>query len=296
VQNINSLQFLGADTHHGDLQSARYLVLPIPYEGGVSYGTGTAAAPEAVLRSSAYLELYDEVLDDEPCRHGIVTLAPARVEGDHENVHRDIYEQCKTLFTRKTVPCIIGGDHSISSPVFAALQELYPTLSCVQIDAHADLRDHYDGSRFSHASVMARIRELTPDVLQIGIRSMSREEAELVKRDNLALCTMHEFRGGGFDWRAALASLPDPLYLSFDVDALDWSVIASTGTPEPGGLSWDEAMVLLRAIFCEKTVVGCDIVELATSPTDRNSPFAAAKLLYKMIGLHAQYCLEGSAS
>jgi agmatinase len=287
VQNIHSLQFLGADTRHGDPHSARYLVLPIPYEGGVSYGTGTAAAPEAVLRSSAYLELYDEVVDDEPSRHGIVTLAPLSVEGDHETVHRSIYEQCKTIFNRNTFPCIIGGDHSISNPVFGALQELYPTLSCVQIDAHADLRDHYDGSRFSHASVMARIRELTPDVLQIGIRSMSREEAELIKQEHLAVCTMYGFRGGGYDWRAALASLPDPLYLSFDVDAMDWSVIASTGTPEPGGLSWDEAMVLLHAIFSEKTVVGCDIVELAASPTDRNSAFAVAKLLYKMIGLHA---------
>jgi agmatinase len=133
---------------------------------------------------------------------------------------------------------------------------------------------------------MARIREMTPHALQIGIRSMSKEEAEWIERERLAVCTMHEFRNNLFNWRAVLETCPDPVYITFDVDAFDWSVIASTGTPEPGGFSWDEAILLLQHIFHTKRVIGCDLVELSYSPHDRNSPFAIAKLIYKMIGMH----------
>ena len=179
---------------------------------------------------------------------------------------------------------LLGGDHSISPGFLRALCEEYGTLSVIQIDAHADLRDSYQGSKFSHACVMARIRELTPHTLQIGIRSMSFEEAQRVEREDLPVCTMSDFRRGKFDMDAALENLPDPVFITVDVDVFDWSVIMSTGTPEPGGFTWDEAMDLLKNIFAHKRVVGFDVVELSYSETDKNSAFAVAKLIYKMLG------------
>jgi agmatinase len=131
---------------------------------------------------------------------------------------------------------------------------------------------------------MSRIRRLTNDTLQIGIRSMSLEEAQLVERENLALCTMSAFRSGEFDIGAALDALVEPVYLTVDVDVFDWSVIRNTGTPEPGGFLWDEALTLLQYIFYKKHVIGFDVVELSADPQDRNSAFAIAKLIYKMLG------------
>ena len=131
---------------------------------------------------------------------------------------------------------------------------------------------------------MARIRDYTRETLHIGIRAISIEEAEKASREQIPLCTMHDFRTGQFDLNAALASLSDPAFVTVDVDAFDWSVIASTGTPEPGGFLWDEGLDLLQKIFSRKNVVGFDLVELSHSENDRNSPFAAAKLVYKMLG------------
>jgi len=157
-------------------------------------------------------------------------------------------------------------------------------MGVVQFDAHADLRDSYEGSPLSHACVMARMRGLTRHTLQIGIRSLSIEEAALINKERLAVGFMHQVRAGGFDFDAALKQLPDAIYLTIDVDAFDWSVVRSTGTPEPGGLLWDEAITMLRRLFETKTVVGCDVVELSHRDDDPNSPFAVAKLIYKLIG------------
>jgi len=282
----HSLQFLGDENLFSDWQSAHYVILPIPYEGAVSFGTGTAAAPDAVLEISPYLELWDEVFQIDPSTAGIATIAPRPITADHADMHRRIYEHAREIVQADKIPIILGGDHSISSGVFRAVREKYETLSCIQIDAHSDLRDSYEGSPYSHASVMARIRDKTDDVVQLGIRSMSREEAERIERDQLSVCSMHQFRNSKMDWKKAIEELPDPVYITFDVDAFDWSVIASTGTPEPGGFSWDEALDILWTIYKSKKVVGWDVVELSVSPHDRNSPFAVAKLIYKMIAMH----------
>ncbi|MBN1480178.1 agmatinase [candidate division KSB1 bacterium] len=283
---LHTQQFLGQENEYTDWESANYAILPVPYEGGVSFGKGTADAPEQVLQVSEYLEFYDEILKTDPSTAGITTLAASPVSANHAEMQDIIYNHTKSIIASDKFPIILGGDHSISSGVFRALQEKYGILSCIQIDAHADLRDSYEGSKFSHASVMARIREMTSHALQIGIRSMSKEEAEWIDSEHLAVCTMHAFRSGRFDWQTVLHALPDPVYITFDVDAFDWSVVSSTGTPEPGGFTWDEAIKVLYEIFTAKHVVGFDVVELGVSPHDRNSPFAIAKLLYKMIGMH----------
>lgn len=283
---LHAQQFLGHENEYAAWEPARYTILPVPYEGAVSFGKGTAGAPNQVLQVSEYLEFYDEVFKIDPSTAGITTLAAAPVSAHHLEMQEIIYQQTKKILAFDKFPIILGGDHSISSGVFRAVQEKYKHLSCVQIDAHADLRQSYEGSPYSHACVMARIREMTPHALQIGIRSMSKEEANWIESDDLAVCTMYDFRTGNYDWRHALQALPNPVYITFDVDAFDWSVVAGTGTPEPGGLTWDESIKLLHDIFTTKHVVGFDVVELSASPHDFNSPFAVAKLIYKMIAMH----------
>ncbi len=276
--------FLDPDPEYAALDTAGVVILPIPYEGGVSYGTGSAAAPAAVIAASHQLEFYDEVLKAEPFRMGIATMLPPRLPADPAEVQEVVYRSASDPLELGKFVVMIGGDHSVSGPFARALKSVHGTFSVIQLDAHADLRDTYDNSRFSHASVMARIREVTPHTLQVGIRSMSREEAQRVERETLALCTMSAYRKGTFDIDAALAELPEPVFLTIDVDAFDWSVIRSTGTPEPGGFTWDEALHLLEKIFNRKNVVAFDVVELAAAPYDLNSPFAVAKLIYKMLG------------
>ncbi len=278
-------QFLDLDPSLCSWNRAKFVLLPFPYEGGVSYGKGAANAPDAVIEASMYLELYDEVLKCEPCRAGICTVMPPPVPCADEDVINEVYGTAKSILENGKYLILLGGDHSISSGFLKALSERYSTLGVIQVDAHADLRDTYEGSRYSHACVMSRIREYTSSTLQIGIRSMSLEEAERVSREGLCLCTMHEYRRGHFDLEKALERLPEKVFLTFDVDAFDWSVVSSTGTPEPGGFSWDEAINLLRVIFSRKEVVGFDVTELSHSGADTNSPFAVAKLIYKMIGL-----------
>jgi len=286
--SLNQRQFLGDENRDYHFSTAQYVILPIPYEGGISYGAGTAQGPDAVLDASAYLETFDLDLEMEPIRHGICTLNPLPIIEDHQQMNETIYRATLQILESGKIPIIIGGDHSISSGEFKAFREPNKALSCIQIDAHADLRDSYMNSRFSHASVMARIRDMTPYTLHLGIRSLALEEARRVREESIAMCTMRDYRRGSFDLQAALERLPDPVFLTFDVDALDWSVVTATGTPEPGGFTWDEIVELLGLIFKEKQIAGLDCVELSYHPHDRCSPFAVAKLVYKMIGLHIQ--------
>lgn len=281
---INPKQFLDPPAQYTDFKNAATVILPIPYEGGVSYGRGTAGGPDAVIEASKHLEFYDEVLKAEPYRMGISTVMPPEISANAERMQEAVFEAAKNLIARNKYIVLLGGDHSLSFGYFKALHAVTDQLAVIQLDAHSDLRDTYEGSPFSHACIMSRIREITGDTLQIGIRSMSLEEARRVESENLALCTMSALRSGEFDIHAALNALADPVYLSVDVDVFDWSVIRNTGTPEPGGLLWDEALALLQHIFSQKDVIGIDVVELSDNPSDRNSAFAVAKLIYKMLG------------
>lgn len=277
-------QFLGLNAEDSSFQNAKVVVLPFNYEGGVSYGKGTIKGPDAIIDASTYLELYDGVLDVEPYSIGISTIEPPGFPINSRDIEQSVYEATKTILDKDKFIVSIGGDHSISSGYCKALYEKYNSLSVIQIDAHADLRDSYEGSRFSHACVMSRIREITSDTLQIGIRSLSKKESQRVKDEKISMYTMNEFRKGTSNFDSSLRLLPDPVFITFDVDVLDWNVVRSTGTPEPGGFLWHEAISLLHKIFSLKKVVGFDIVELIGDSNDRNSAFAAAKLIYKMIG------------
>jgi len=277
--------FLGIPSPFCDFESAAVAVLPVPYEGGVSYGHGAAEAPDSIISSSAYIEFYDEVLKQEPYLMGIATVPPVLSQHSPENMAKEVASRVKELLSLGKFPVIIGGDHSITSPAFFAVCEnLKKDVGIIQLDAHADLRETYEDTPMSHACVMARIRDKNPHTLQIGIRSMSVEEAEYVRLNNVQLCTMHEFRKNTFNVNKAVDSLPDHIYLTVDLDVFDGSVIINTGTPEPGGFAWDEALSLIESIFYKKNVIGFDVVELSAAVWDRYSPFAAAKLIYKMLG------------
>ncbi len=280
----NPTPFLAPPAEWCDLSKARAVIVPFPYEGGVSYGLGAADAPQAVLDASSQVEFYDEELACEPVRIGIGTAVQPRIPSDPAKMAALAAAVTEEWVARGKFTVLVGGDHSISSGYVNTLCRHYPRLGVIQLDAHADLRDSYEGNRLSHACTMARVREMTPHTLQIGIRSMDAAEAQRAAREKLALCTMRRWRAGGFDLGAALAALPQKVFITLDVDVFDWSVIASTGTPEPGGMRWYEMLDLLQTIFETKEVVGCDVVELAYRPHDPNSPFAVAKLIYKMIG------------
>jgi len=289
---LNSKQFLDLSAEFAEFKTAAVAILPVPYEGGVTYGAGAAQGPDAVINASQHLELYDEMLKAEPFRMGIATLMPLKSPSDLQGLHKAICRCSKAVIKEDKFLVLLGGDHSISIGYFQALQEKHPLLSVIQLDAHADLRDRYRGNPFSHACVMSRIREFTTHTLQIGIRSMSLDEARRIERENLAVCTMTDYRRGNFDIDAAIARLPDPVYVTVDVDVFDWSVIRSTGTPEPGGFLWDEALHLLQRIFMQKNVAGFDVVELSGDSNDRNSAFAVAKLIYKMLGFKLEAAVQ----
>lgn len=267
-----------------DLSAApRFAVLPFGYEGTVCYGGGTAGGPDAIIAASAQVELYDERLGCEPCAAGIVTLPQPEIPAEPEAAAECARAAVAGILARGLVPAVLGGEHSLSYGVYLALAEKYPGLGVVQLDAHADLREEYGGTRFSHACVMARIRERTAAVLQLGIRSLSAPEAAAIRERGYAVGFMRELRRGGFDLDAALARLPENIFLTFDLDALDLSLIRSTGTPEPGGFTWDEINDLLEKIAGRKRIVGFDLVELC--PGDAASAFTAARLAYRLIGL-----------
>ncbi len=289
---LNPIQYLDIDSQFTDFETSAVALLPFPYEGGVSYGIGTAKAPDAVLDASSQLELYDEVIDAEPYRMGITTIDTPVIPADPSAMLDVLYNETKSLIEKGKFTVVIGGDHSISSGYFKALSEHYGKMSCIQLDAHSDLRDQYMGSKFSHASVMSRIREMSPHTLQLGIRSMEAVEAKIVKENNIQCISMHKIRYEGFDLEKALAELPDPVFITLDVDVFDWSVIRSTGTPEPGGFLWHEIMEILYSIFKYKKVVGFDIVELSLQNDDINSVFAVAKLIYKMLGFKLKNYLD----
>jgi agmatinase len=284
---LHETPFLG-QPYASSFEEAGVVVLPVPYEGGVSYGKGAARGPQAILEASTQVEVYDSLLGDEPYRTGIATLAPLTVlDGDSVGMYEAVRSACKALLAEGKFVVLLGGDHSVSVPYCRAFSEHFGAISVVQFDAHADLREEYESSRVSHACTMTRIREITQDTLQVGVRSLSAEEASRIDEEALSVCSVRQLRDNGGYLGKMLPSIPDPVFLTIDVDVFDWSVVWSTGTPEPGGLLWDEALRLFGEVFGRCTVAGFDVVELAPRNGDVNSPFAVARLVNHLIGLRS---------
>lgn len=269
-------------------ETAKVAVLPVPFERTTSYVKGTGQGPQAILTASHQVELYDEELGSETCDIGIASLAPVRIEsGPVEKVLEKIDLAVARIVRDGKLPVMLGGEHSITPPAVRAVLKTYPALTVVQFDAHADLREEYDGSKWSHACAMARVLELCPAV-QIGIRNLSKDEASLVSRKNLPVFFAHKIREDKGWAEAALGAIgTKDVYVTFDVDAFDASCLPDTGTPEPGGLFWYEVTSFMKALARRKNIVGFDFVELCPQKGHHASDFLVAKLIYKCIGYWA---------
>jgi agmatinase len=191
------------------------------------------------------------------------------------------------IFNQGKMPVVLGGEHSLSAGTVRAALLKYPKLSVLQFDAHADMRDRYLDSRYSHACVMRRVREMAP-AASVGIRSFSEEEAQQLRMRPVPMWSPRQFRALEGDWTPILASLSDEVFITFDLDALDPGIVPGTGTPEPGGLDWYEAVDLLARVASKRHIVGFDMVELSPIPGQVASDFLAARLTYRMIGLALQ--------
>jgi len=279
------MNFLGLTEQEADYKRSGYVVLPVPYEQTTTFGKGTALGPAAILAASQEVELYDEELGFEPYRCGIATSGPLEPTTDGpERMIAIINETVQQILSHNKIPITLGGEHTVSvGPVSACVRTL-DNLSVLQIDAHADLRESYQGSRFSHACAMARIRDITEKTVGVGIRNLSIEEAETVKKRDIPLIFAQDIHSGKRKIEDAIEYLTDNVYITIDLDGFDPSVIPGVGTPEPGGLGWYEVLAFLRRVCHEKRIVGFDVVELMPIPPSLVSDFTAAKLIYKIIG------------
>ncbi|HEV2705636.1 MAG TPA: agmatinase [Pyrinomonadaceae bacterium] len=273
-----------ADERLSSFEAARVLVWPVAYEGTVSYGGGTGRGAEAIIDASRNMELYDDETDSEVYRLGIHTLAESSSVDPPEAMMRALLERGRELVQTGKFVTMIGGEHSVSAPVIRAHAEAYENLSVLQIDAHADLRDTYDGTPHSHASIMARVtRDLKIPSVQVGIRSISAEEARALDTLPTRIFWAREIVGRTDWWESAIEGLTENVYLTIDIDGLDPSLVAQTGTPEPGGLGWYETVGLLRTLARKRRVVGMDLTEYAYVEGQDASAFLCAKLIYKTL-------------
>lgn len=273
------------DPADSDYARSRVAILPVPFERTTSYGKGAAAGPAAILRASQAMELWDEELESEPYRIGIATLPPFLPEAfDLEAALAELQAECHRHLRAGKFLVTLGGEHSLSIAPIRAARQVHGEIGVVQFDAHADLRAEYDGTPYSHASVMRRVHEDGIPHVAVGVRSLSTPEAELVRETNLPILWGHELGRAEARFGSLIAALPPKVYLTFDIDYFDPALVPATGTPEPGGGDWRGTLGMLRALFEAKTVVAMDVVELAPFAPLPASDFIAAKLIYKCLG------------
>ena len=284
--------FLGLDPEDCDPRRAAVLILPVPYEATVSYGGGTRRGPQAIVDASGTVELYDHEADDEPYRVGVATLdpVPLTVAGPEAALHELRRAYAAVLKPGRFV-IMLGGEHSVSGPPIlehaARLRKKGRRLSVLQLDAHGDLRNTWEGSPYSHACAMRRVVD-DVNLVQVGIRAIAREERAVMRGFGVTTVFAHEMAEGDAWMDRALAALGRDVYLTIDIDYFDPSLVPSTGTPEPGGGTWYPTLRLLERLFRTRHVVAADVVELAPIPGMPAPDFLAAKLVYKLIGFHVR--------
>lgn len=262
------------------LAESKIVILPVPYDGTSTWVKGADKGPEAIIEASDALELYDIETDSEVYKKNIFIARPVREKGAPEKMAKKVKTAVAGLLDKNKFVVTLGGEHSVSIGAIEAHKEKHSDLSVLQLDAHADLRQEYNGSKYNHACVMARARELCP-IVQAGIRSMDISEKKYLKESRIFLA---ENIYNNTAWQdKALAKLTDKVYLSVDLDVFDPSILPSTGTPEPGGLGWYQVLEFLKKVSRKKQIVGFDIVELCPNENEKSSDLLAAKLVYKLL-------------
>ncbi len=276
------------DEEDSRYESAQAVVLPVPFERTTSYGKGTSAGPAAILRASQSMELWDEELGDEPYRMGIATLPPFHPHSfDMAEAMAEIEEAALPHLEAGKFLVTLGGEHSLTLAPVRATRRAYADrgeIGIVQFDAHSDLREEFEGTPYSHASVLKRIHDDGIPSLAVGIRSLSTPEADLIREKDLPVIWGHQLDRAHELFPKLLERLPERVYLTFDIDFFDPALVPATGTPEPGGGTWWPTLGLLKHLFATKTVVAMDLVELAPFGPLPASDFVAAKLIYKCLG------------
>lgn len=285
------LGFLSSELPFCAPEKARFHIVPVPYESTVTYGGGTARGPAAIIEASDQLEAW--IGDMVPGEGGVYTWPAVDVTGNAEAVLERVSKAVTQVLDLKGFPIVLGGEHTVTYGPLAALKRRFGRFGVVQIDAHADLRDSYDGTPWSHASIMARaVKDLDLPLVQLGVRALCLEEMETRKRCNItchdAPALVRLSADALRDLQLLPEDFPEQIYITFDVDGLDPAVIAATGTPVPGGLDWYMALDLCRKAMKGRRVLGFDVVELAPAPGFHASDFAAARLVYELMGLVQQ--------
>jgi agmatinase len=276
--------FLGSELRQPAPEDARFHVLPVPWERTVSYGGGTAMGPSAILRASWQLELLDG--QDVPASEGIYTHPPVDVSGEPGQVLERIASAVGRILDLGKTPIVLGGEHTVTYGVIQGyLNAGHRDIGVVQLDAHADLRDTYEGDPFSHACVMRRVVELGIPLFQLGVRAMSEEERDARLRYSVASSDAEELVPSGVAEAALPDDFPSHVFFTLDVDGIDPSVFPATGTPVPGGPGWYQTLSLFASIARQRRIVGFDLMELAPIPGFHCYDFAAALLVYKLMGI-----------
>lgn len=262
---------------------AEVVILCLPYEASTTYGKGTEKGPEAILRASQHVEIYDEELKTETCQIGICTEAPIETfDLMPEKAVKQITQACEIFLNKNKFVVGLGGEHMVTVGLVRAFKKHYPNLWVLQLDAHSDLRDSYMDSPFNHACVMSRIGNLCPFV-GVGIRSSIKNELNFLKEPS-KIVYAYEMNQNQAWPELVLSQLGDPVYITIDLDFFDPAVVPSVGTPEPGGFFWYETISFLRKVIQTRCIIGFDVVELCPKTEHIASDFYAAKLIYKLIG------------
>jgi agmatinase len=286
--------FLGLEPRLSDYATARVAILPLPYEATTSYGKGTKRGPAAIIKASQQVEFFDEELNLEPCQAGIATVKPPRFYYKNINGSRGkaspkqavkkIAEVCRALCNDGKFVIGLGGEHTVTVGMVQAMHAQYPDLWVVQLDAHSDLREAFEGSRYSHACAMARVQEFCP-VVGLGIRSGIFGERERLQPPSRVFYAHEMRREGAARWREEVFNILGPrVYLTIDLDFFNPAEMPAVGTPEPGGFGWYEGLDFLRELFSRREVVAGDVVELLPLRGLAAPDFLAARLVYKLIG------------
>ena len=262
------------------LENSAVVILPVPYDGTSTWLKGTDKGPQAIIEASANMELYDIETDSQVYLKGIFTDEFIQPPPLPEDVVEKIAERVNSHIEKNLFTVVVGGEHSVSIGSIKAHARKYKDMTVLQLDAHSDLRNEYNGSKYNHACVMARARQLCP-IVQVGIRSMDSSEKKSMQKQNVFFA---KDIYNNHDWiPKAVSKLSDSVYITIDLDVFDPSIMPATGTPEPGGLFWYDVLALLKAVFEKTNVVGFDVVELCPDSRNKAPDFLAAKLIYKAL-------------
>lgn len=281
---LHQHSFAGLGPPHSDFRTSRAVILPVPFERTTEWVTGTREGPRAIIEASQYLELYDLDLGRELHHIGIHTHAAVRpLMGSTSGMIDRVLQTARPLVCNGKLVAMLGGEHSVSLGTVRAYKETFPSLSVLQLDAHADLRDEYLGDRYGQACVMRRVSEICP-IVQVGIRSLSLEEREFLGRNHMAPFYAASRLPQQEVLEKVLGMLGNDVYITIDADVFDPSIMPAVGTPEPGGMSWESVLSLLKAVAQRKNVVGFDMMEYCPREGPSYCAYLLAKLTYKLIG------------